>query len=116
MVARKKVKATPAAASSQPEGDALGSMMQSLGQSLTHLPQISAARLAELQSDYLKQASSLWNAALGSGELPKAAGPPLCRRRLANQPDVAIPRAALPAQRPHAQPDGGRCRGRRQNA
>ncbi len=71
MVARKKVKATPAAASSQPEGDALGSMMQSLGQSLTHLPQISAARLAELQSDYLKQASSLWNAALGSGELPK---------------------------------------------
>lgn len=37
---------------------------------MAHLPQISPATLAELQADYLKQASALWNASLGQGEAP----------------------------------------------
>jgi polyhydroxyalkanoate synthase len=39
-----------------------------LMQQMTHLPQISPAALAELQADYLKQATALWNSALGQGE------------------------------------------------
>lgn len=41
-----------------------------LMQQMAHLPQISPATLAELQSDYLKQATALWNASLGQGEAP----------------------------------------------
>ena len=43
-----------------------------LMQQMAHLPQISPAVLAELQSDYLKQATALWNASLGQGEAPAA--------------------------------------------
>ncbi|MFG6487042.1 class I poly(R)-hydroxyalkanoic acid synthase [Roseateles sp. BYS78W] len=39
-------------------------------QQMAHLPQISPTTLAELQSDYLKQATALWNSALGQGEAP----------------------------------------------
>ncbi|WP_457425392.1 class I poly(R)-hydroxyalkanoic acid synthase [Roseateles sp. P5_E7] len=39
-------------------------------QQMTHLPQISPNALADLQADYLKQASALWNASLGQGEAP----------------------------------------------
>lgn len=41
-----------------------------LMQQMAHLPQISPAALAELQADYLKQATALWNASLGQGEAP----------------------------------------------
>ncbi|WP_241517019.1 class I poly(R)-hydroxyalkanoic acid synthase [Roseateles puraquae] len=41
-------------------------------QHMAHLPQISPAALAELQADYLKQATALWNASLGQGEAPSA--------------------------------------------
>ncbi|MCE4553231.1 class I poly(R)-hydroxyalkanoic acid synthase [Roseateles cellulosilyticus] len=37
---------------------------------MTHLPQISPTALAELQTDYLKQAAALWNSALGQSEAP----------------------------------------------
>jgi polyhydroxyalkanoate synthase len=46
----------------------LNELMQAVG----HLPQISPATLAQLQSDYLKQATALWNGALGHGEAPTA--------------------------------------------
>nr|WP_310265119.1 class I poly(R)-hydroxyalkanoic acid synthase [Roseateles saccharophilus] len=39
-------------------------------QQMAHLPQISPAALAELQADYLKQATALWNTSLGHGEAP----------------------------------------------
>ena len=61
MATRKKTEAQPAA-EAQPFAD--------LMQQMTHLPQISPATLAELQSDYLKQATALWNSALGQGEAP----------------------------------------------
>ncbi|WP_409034156.1 class I poly(R)-hydroxyalkanoic acid synthase [Roseateles saccharophilus] len=41
-----------------------------LMQQMAHLPQISPAALAELQADYLKQATALWNTSLGHGEAP----------------------------------------------
>ncbi|KQV60313.1 hypothetical protein ASC95_02265 [Pelomonas sp. Root1217] len=41
-----------------------------LMQQMAHLPQISPTALAELQADYLKQATALWNASLGQGEAP----------------------------------------------
>ncbi len=46
------------------EGQGLAELMQQMA----HLPQISPDALAELQSDYLKQATALWNASLGHGE------------------------------------------------
>ncbi|MGQ3053597.1 MAG: class I poly(R)-hydroxyalkanoic acid synthase [Roseateles sp.] len=39
-------------------------------QQMAHLPQISPTALAELQADYLKQATALWNTSLGQGEVP----------------------------------------------
>ncbi|HEV6966391.1 class I poly(R)-hydroxyalkanoic acid synthase [Roseateles sp.] len=45
-------------------------------QQMAHLPQIPPATLAELQADYLKQATALWNASLGQGD----AGSPGDRR------------------------------------
>ncbi|WP_457349924.1 class I poly(R)-hydroxyalkanoic acid synthase [Roseateles sp. P5_D6] len=39
-------------------------------QQMAHLPQISPTALAELQADYLKQATALWNTSLGQGEAP----------------------------------------------
>lgn len=39
-----------------------------LMQQMAHLPQISPTTLAELQADYLKQATALWNTSLGQGE------------------------------------------------
>ncbi|PTT78264.1 class I poly(R)-hydroxyalkanoic acid synthase, partial [Pelomonas sp. HMWF004] len=37
-------------------------------QQMAHLPQISPATLAELQAEYLMQATALWNTSLGQGE------------------------------------------------
>jgi len=62
MAPRKKTDATPAAEAQLPFAD--------LMQQMAHLPQISPAALADLQADYLKQASALWNASLGQGEAP----------------------------------------------
>ncbi|MEE8615302.1 MAG: class I poly(R)-hydroxyalkanoic acid synthase [Roseateles sp.] len=39
-------------------------------QQMAQLPQIPPTALAELQADYLKQATALWNASLGQGEAP----------------------------------------------
>lgn len=64
MATRKKNDAPPAT-DAQPFAD--------LMQHMAHLPQISPAALAELQADYLKQATALWNASLGQGEAPSAA-------------------------------------------
>ena len=61
MATRKKNDAPPS-----PDGTAFPDLMQQMAQ----LPQISPATLAELQADYLKQASALWNASLGQGEAP----------------------------------------------
>jgi polyhydroxyalkanoate synthase len=61
MATRKKNEA-PAAA----EGQVFADLMQQMA----HLPQISPAALAELQADYLKQATALWNASLGQAEAP----------------------------------------------
>lgn len=63
MATRKKNDAPPAT-DAQPFAD--------LMQHMAHLPQISPAALAELQADYLKQATALWNASLGQGEAPAA--------------------------------------------
>ncbi|MCF8204555.1 MAG: class I poly(R)-hydroxyalkanoic acid synthase [Methylotenera sp.] len=63
MATRKKNDAPPAM-DAQPFAD--------LMQQMAHLPQISPAALAELQADYLKQATALWNASLGQGEAPAA--------------------------------------------
>jgi polyhydroxyalkanoate synthase len=41
-----------------------------LMQQMAQLPQIPPTALAELQADYLKQATALWNASLGQGEAP----------------------------------------------
>ena len=41
-----------------------------LMQQMAHLPQISPAAIAQLQADYLQQATALWNASLGQGEAP----------------------------------------------
>jgi len=62
MATRKKTEPSPAAQGQQPFAD--------LMQQMTHLPQISATALADLQADYLKQASLLWNASLGQAEAP----------------------------------------------
>ena len=48
------------------DGPAFADLMQQMSQ----LPQISPTALAELQADYLKQATALWNASLGQGEPP----------------------------------------------
>ena len=61
MATRKKNDAPPAM-DAQPFAE--------LMQQMAHLPQISPATLAELQGEYLKQATSLWNSALGQGEAP----------------------------------------------
>ena len=61
MATRKKNEAPPAT-----DGQAFSDLMQQMA----HLPQISPATLAELQTDYLKQATALWNASLGQGEAP----------------------------------------------
>jgi polyhydroxyalkanoate synthase len=63
MATRKKNDAPPAK-DAQPFAD--------LMQQMAHLPQISPATLVELQADYLRQATALWNAALGQGEPPAA--------------------------------------------
>jgi polyhydroxyalkanoate synthase subunit PhaC len=62
MATRKKNDAQPAA-----EGQAA---FADLMQQMAHLPQISPTTLAELQADYLKQATALWNSSLGQGEAP----------------------------------------------
>ena len=62
MATRKKNDAPPAM-----EGPAV---FADLMQQMAHLPQISPTALAELQADYLKQATALWNASLGQGEAP----------------------------------------------
>ncbi len=62
MATRKKNEAPSATEAQQPFAD--------LMQQMTHLPQISPNALADLQADYLKQASALWNASLGQGEAP----------------------------------------------
>ena len=62
MATRKKNDATSTPEAQQPFAD--------LMQQMTHLPQISPTVLAELQADYLKQATQLWNASLGQGEPP----------------------------------------------
>ncbi|MFX5510158.1 hypothetical protein ABTD49_19955, partial [Acinetobacter baumannii] len=41
-----------------------------LMQQMAQLPQIPPTALAELQADYLKQATALGNASLGQGEAP----------------------------------------------
>lgn len=61
MVTRKKNEAPPAT-----QGQPFADLMQQM----THLPQISPTALAELQADYLKQATALWNTSLGQGEAP----------------------------------------------
>ncbi|WP_414710109.1 class I poly(R)-hydroxyalkanoic acid synthase [Roseateles sp.] len=61
MATRKKIDASPGM-----EAQPFAELMQQMA----HLPQISPAALAELQADYLKQASALWNASLGQGEAP----------------------------------------------
>jgi len=61
MATRKKTEAQPAS-----EGQPFADLMQQM----SHLPQISPAALADLQADYLKQATALWNSALGQGEAP----------------------------------------------
>jgi polyhydroxyalkanoate synthase len=67
MATRKKNEA-PAAA----EGQVFADLMQQMA----HLPQISPAALAELQADYLKQATALWNASLGQAEAPAVSDRP----------------------------------------
>ncbi len=62
MATRKKNDAPPAM-----EGQAA---FADLMQQMAHLPQISPTTLAELQADYLKQATALWNTSLGQGEAP----------------------------------------------
>ncbi len=62
MATRKKNDAPPAM-----EGPAV---FADLMQQMAHLPQISPTALAELQADYLKQATALWNTSLGQGEAP----------------------------------------------
>ena len=61
MATRKKNEASPAA-----EGQVFADLMQQMA----HLPQISSTALAELQAEYLKQATALWNASLGQGDAP----------------------------------------------
>jgi polyhydroxyalkanoate synthase len=61
MATRKKTEAQPAT-----EGQPFAELMQQM----SHLPQISPTALADLQADYLKQATALWNSALGQGEAP----------------------------------------------
>jgi polyhydroxyalkanoate synthase len=63
LATRKKDKPQPLA-----DGQAFAELMQQMA----HLPQISPQALAELQADYLKQATALWNASLGQGEAPVA--------------------------------------------
>lgn len=63
MATRKKNDAAPAQ-DAQPFAD--------LMQQMAHLPQISPATLVELQADYLRQATALWNASLGQGDTPAA--------------------------------------------
>ncbi|RZL38790.1 MAG: class I poly(R)-hydroxyalkanoic acid synthase [Rubrivivax sp.] len=62
MATRKKNDAAPAPEGQQPFAE--------LMQQMTHLPQISPTALADLQADYLKQATALWNVSLGQGEAP----------------------------------------------
>jgi len=66
-----------------------------LMQQMAHLPQISPATLAELQADYLKQATALWNGSLGQGQSEK---PALGDRRFAAPEWSANPAASFLAQ------------------
>jgi len=84
MATRKKNDAPPAT-----DGPPFADLMQQMA----HLPQISPAALAELQADYLKQATALWNASLGHGEAP-----PVSDRRFAAPEWRANPAAHFLAQ------------------
>ena len=84
MATRKKNDAPPAT-----DGPAFADLMQQMA----HLPQISPTALAELQADYLKQATALWNASLGHGEAP-----PVNDRRFAAPEWRANPAAHFLAQ------------------
>ena len=64
-----------------------------LMQQMAQLPQISPATLAELQADYLKQATALWNASLGQAEAPASSD-----RRFAAQEWRSNPAASFMTQ------------------
>ena len=63
MATRKKNEVPPTVEGQQAFAD--------LMQQMSHLPQISPAALADLQSNYVQQATALWNSALGQGEAPE---------------------------------------------
>jgi polyhydroxyalkanoate synthase subunit PhaC len=85
MATRKKTEASPAAEVQPPFAELMHQM--------AHLPQISPAALAELQASYLKQATALWNASLGQGEVP-----PVSDRRFAAPEWRANPAASFMTQ------------------
>jgi polyhydroxyalkanoate synthase len=69
MATRKKTTGSASAPPPSNPADGFAELMQQMA----HLPQISPNALAELQAEYLKQATTLWNASLGQGDSPKAA-------------------------------------------
>jgi polyhydroxyalkanoate synthase len=79
------------AASAQAFGQAMGDVMKSLGG--LSLP---LETLSRLQADYLAEASSLWNGALGTGA--KAPAKPLNDKRFAADAWASNPVAAMAAQ------------------
>ena len=84
--------AAPAVDQAQAFGHAIADMMKSLG-SL----QVSPGALAELQADYLKNATSAWNQALGVAK-GEAGKPAIKDRRFANDAWSSTPGAAYLAQ------------------
>ena len=97
----RKTKA-PANAEAQTKADAgvagmaagLGDMFKSM--SLQNLPTIPANAFTELQAEYLKQATALWNSSLHIGNAEPAK--PLADRRFANPAWSANPASAFMAQ------------------
>eukprot|EP01136_Pigoraptor_vietnamica_P007861 Opistho-1_new@42475 len=93
--------ATNAAASAEDISKAVNDAAAGLGEmwksvSNLQVPTISPAALAELQADYLKQATELWNASLQGGKSGEA--PPLADRRFANEAWRSNPASAFVAQ------------------
>ncbi len=74
------------AASAATEAGGFAELMQQVAQ----LPQLPPTALAELQADYVRQATQLWNSALGHGEAPEVRD-----RRFAAPPWQSNPMSAF---------------------
>ena len=97
MTSKKKAPAVTVEGMTQAASEAvagLGEMLKSA--TLEKLPKIAPAALAEMQADYLKQATALWNAALQGSKSEEAT--PFPDRRFANAAWSSNPSSSFMAQ------------------